>query len=233
MNKKKVMLLVLVAFLAVSAPFVSADLLDWINENILAPVVSYIARPLIAAPVTLVQAIIDWVQGESFGDSFYEHWVDNALGGIVPGFQTASYTIRESASQCENDYCGDCKAHSVLRAALLRSLGVSHYCIFSARFNPSEENGHLYNIVNYRNAYRVMDYGEIYQYFFSRERIHVTFSIFNDHFGKYLSEDALPSEYTYNYPGNPGCPSVWSDETYYKDICPDIYVPPSQPKIPD
>lgn len=56
-------------------------------------------------------------------------------------------------------YHGDCEDFAILRHALLRSLGFNRNFIWNAR-----EPGHEFNIVLYKGAYRIMDYGPIYNY---------------------------------------------------------------------
>jgi hypothetical protein len=119
---------------------------------------------------------------------------------------------------CGNDYCGDCEDYSILRGALLRSLGVDWRCVFSARYI----NEHSYNIVLYKGAYRIMDYGLMGSYFYDRWDQHHAGHVWNDRLGGYDSPSISPATYTYNYPNSPGCPaSEWTTETYYKDVCPE------------
>jgi len=66
----------------------------------------------------------------SYVDNHME-WVKD--GGAWDDKQSARRTINESGSrECGADYCGDCEDHAILRAALLRSLGVSWKCVYSA-----------------------------------------------------------------------------------------------------
>ena len=172
-------------------------------------------------PITTIQATVDWIQGENFGDAFTQNWRDNVIEklGIYDylDWQPASYTIRESKTRgCGNDYCGDCEDHSILRAALLRSLGVNPYCIFDARGSDGDKT-HRYNIVLYKEAYRIMDYYELGTYFNFRWSMHQTTDISNDKIPW-----SLPEKYTFNYPNKEiMCPEGgWTPETYYKDVCP-------------
>lgn len=46
--------------------------------------------------------------------------------------QSAKWTIESSGNRgCGKDYCGDCEDHSILRTALLRSLGINWRCVFT------------------------------------------------------------------------------------------------------
>ncbi|RLE58743.1 MAG: hypothetical protein DRJ35_07265, partial [Thermoprotei archaeon] len=99
-------------------------------------------------------------------------------------------------------FFGDCDDFSILTSALLRSLGVSSRCVFSA-----EQLGHAFNIVNYKSKYRILEpqFGAI-----MTDDYYPT-NIWNDKIGAaavYVGEGKVrPYEYTLNYPGCEG-PSV-------------------------
>ncbi len=57
-------------------------------------------------------------------------------------------------------YHGDCEDFAVMRHALLRALGFDRDFLWTVT-SP----GHQFNVVLYNGAYRIMDYGYIYQYF--------------------------------------------------------------------
>ena len=100
----------------------------------------------------------------------------------------------------DKQFYGDCEDFGILTGALLRSLGVSHRCVFSA-----EEPGHSFNVVYYKGKFRVLEpqVAEIGRKYYGVE------NIWNDKIGAFAcSEDSLdkvkPWEYTYNYPGCEG-----------------------------
>ncbi|ODS37451.1 MAG: hypothetical protein A7315_04065 [Candidatus Altiarchaeales archaeon WOR_SM1_79] len=180
-------------------------------------------------------------------DQHMHYMYDNHSAGW--GEVAANKTIKESwnrswnGTTCANDYCGDCEDYSILRASLLRSLGIDWRCVFST-WAP----GHSYNIVNYQNKYRIMDYGPIGSYFNLPKWIttgenNVTFGpqdaewIWNDRLA-----NTRPWVHTCNYPGGltvcptAGCENQCStinattgnvintfpctNNTYYVDVCP-------------
>ena len=154
------------------------------------------------------------------------------------GPQPAWRIIIGSGWRCDKDFCGDCEDFSILRAALLRSLGFSWKCVFSADHHTSKNQGqsvcprdekkgsygHTYNIVYYKGKYRILDYNQMYQRKFSDcWGQNATDNIWNDHYGKYWNTwDLRPieGELLMNYPGHPTCPTgIWNWSTYYNDIC--------------
>jgi hypothetical protein len=139
--------------------------------------------------------------------------------------------INSAGKGCGGDYCGDCQEFSILRAALLRALGVNWRCVFSVE----GEHTHVYNIVLYKGAYRIMDWGPLGEYFhsctysFHPGMDHTTSNIWNDHVGEFGTRMIHPSAYTYNYPNGIGCPEGgWTDHTYYTDICPGTGLEPKK-----
>jgi len=97
-------------------------------------------------------------------------------------------------------FYGDCEDFGILEAALLRSLGVSHRCIFCA-----EQPGHSFNIVYYKGKYRVLEpqLNDI------RRKYHSPHNLWNDKIGAFACTDfhkVKPWEYTMNYPG---CENPW------------------------
>ncbi|KYK27271.1 hypothetical protein AYK26_04000 [Euryarchaeota archaeon SM23-78] len=149
--------------------------------------------------------------------------------------------ITSTSDRCSKDYCGDCEDHAILRTALLRTLGVSWKCVFCAdHYEKScpkndkgkKSGGHTFNVVLYQSKYRIMDYHPIGEKYFTtpawcaHEPID---NIWNDRVGEYwckgwpgfICSDTNPASYTYNYPGNPSCPSTgYSHDTYYENKCP-------------
>ena len=89
--------------------------------------------------------------------------------GKWKGSQTAYKTLTSTGHRSANDFGGDCEDHAILRAALLRSLGLSKNCIFCADHHNSvdqgqktechgenkKQGGHTYNIVIYKGKYRI------------------------------------------------------------------------------
>jgi hypothetical protein len=134
---------------------------------------------------------------------------------------------------CPNDYCGDCEDHAILREALMRSLGISWSCAFCAdHYDGYFGGGHTFNLVYYRNKWRIMDYGLLGSYFsISRYwNAHNPDNIWNDRLGEhwcpgYLSDPAClfccnhdPYRWTQNYNGGEVCGSRWL--TYYEEFAP-------------
>jgi hypothetical protein len=137
----------------------------------------------------------------------------------------AATIIRRGNIGCGYTMCGDCDSHSLVRASLLRSLGVSPECIYNADSDWCQGSSlHAFNIVRYNGAYRIMDYGLLGNYFVQRWDCHHTLNVWNDYFGAQNYEPHItnmPSLKTYNYPAGYPCPlSGWTDQTYYKDVCP-------------
>ncbi|MFH1510112.1 MAG: hypothetical protein ABIF10_00345 [Candidatus Woesearchaeota archaeon] len=144
---------------------------------------------------------------------------------------SACETIKTSGSRgCGKKYCGDCEDHALLRTALLRSLGVHPNCVYTASDYYYEKEsilfvewdalrGHVYNIVNYEDSYRIMDYDELGHYFYERSSDHETDGIWNDYVGKFGTNGL--QGLTWNYPSTNGCRQEgWTEDTYYMDICP-------------
>jgi len=134
---------------------------------------------------------------------------------------------------CPNDYCGDCEDQSILREALMRSLGVSWRCAFCAdHYDSYFGGGHTFNLVYYRNKWRIMDYGPLSSYFsISRYRsAHNPHNVWNDRVGEYWCPDWKsdpaclfccnqdPYSWTQNYYGGEACGRRW--RTYYEEYAP-------------
>jgi hypothetical protein len=146
-------------------------------------------------------------------------------GGIIAGYQ--------HVDTCPNDYCGDCEDQAILREALIRSLGVSWRCAFCVdHYDSYIGGGHTFNLVYYRNKWRIMDYGLLGSYF-SVDRYwdaHTAHSIWNDRIGEYWCPDWRsdpacwyccnndPYVWTRNYNDGQACGSRW--QTYYEECAP-------------
>ncbi|MDD1683329.1 MAG: hypothetical protein LUO98_05780, partial [Methanoregula sp.] len=170
-------------------------------------------------------------------DEHMQYTYDDLWGSGAPNIQDASYTIEESGSRCSMDYCGDCEDHAILRHALMRQLGVSSDCAYLADYISGGywgTGGHTFNIVNYRNKYRISDYGPLGSYFEGRWYAHVTDTLWNDRIGEYWCAEwkdnvagvggcdkVSPGSYTWNYADGEHCPDPWSgEETFHTDVCP-------------
>ncbi len=158
--------------------------------------------------------------------------------GSWKGAQTAFKTLTKSGHRGSKDFAGDCEDHAILRAALLRSLGFHHKCIFCADHHNSvdqgqrtecgyakKKGGHTYNIVVYKGKYRIMDYRPMHCRYWANQQCwdqHATDNIWNDHTGKHWDrKDISPygTQPLVNYPGNPCSPSPnWDWRTYFCDI---------------
>lgn len=198
----------------------------------------------------MMDAIAWWVMKHMSyrADEFNEQINDNLHLGYDPGDyahddfpQPAYYTLSYSGlwrntinytddegglhtwnppADSEKWFFGDCEDFGILQVALLRSLGVSHRCVFNV-----EEPTHSTTIIYYKGKHRIRDYGAI-----TYGNIWVD-NLWNDKigaFGNYygIENGSFPSvrpwEYTMNYPGceSPrveitgggfGAESVWLD----------------------
>jgi hypothetical protein len=134
---------------------------------------------------------------------------------------------------CPNDYCGDCEDHAILREALMRSLGISWRCAFCAdHYDDYFGGGHTFNLVYYRNKWRIMDYGPLGSHFSISQywNAHNPHNVWNDRVGEYWCPDWLsdpacwvccnqdPYRWTQNYDGGDTCGSRW--RTYYEECAP-------------
>ena len=145
--------------------------------------------------------------------------------GIIPGYQ--------HVDTCPNDYCGDCEDQAILREALMRSLGVSWRCAFCVdHYDSYFGGGHTFNLVYYRNKWRIMDCGPLGSYF-SISRYwdaHNPHNVWNDRVGEYWCPDWRldpacwyccnndPYSWTQNYNDGDACGSRWY--TYYEECAP-------------
>lgn len=147
------------------------------------------------------------VLGLDYQPSDYEHddfpvpayYTLNYSG--FPGCDGVTYTEDSVNKTWHADptkwYYGDCEDYSILFASLLRSLGVSHSCIFSA-----EQPGHSFNIVYYNGKYRVLEPqgAEIGCKYYAPD------NLWNDKIGAFACAwdndvKVKPWEYTFNYAG--------------------------------
>jgi len=146
--------------------------------------------------------------------------------GMLSGYQ--------HIDTCPNDYCGDCEDYAILREALMRSLGVSWRCAFCADHYSGYfgRGGHTFNLVYYRNKWRIMDYGPLGSYFSINQHwtAHNPHNVWNDKVGEYwcpywIADPACwfccnqdPYSWTQNYNDGEACGSKW--HTYYEECAP-------------
>lgn len=145
--------------------------------------------------------------------------------GLISGLQLVD--------TCPGDYCGDCEDNAILREALMRSLGVSWRCAFCAdHYDSYFGGGHTFNLVYYRNKWRIMDHGPLGTYFsISRYwTAHNPDNVWNDRVGEYWCPDWRadpacwyccnedPYSWTQNYNGGEVCGDRWL--TYYEECAP-------------
>ena len=174
---------------------------------------------------------------------------DGSRGSNVPQVQSASYTLQHSGDRgCTVDnahwtplspaaYCGDCEDFCILRNTLMRYLGVSPDCAFCAdKINKDDGSGggHSFNIVRYRNKFRIMDYGPVGVWLDTASADRVPFNLWNDVYGDYwcyLDKSKIagpagcwrvqPWDRTWNYTSGNRCPSTWEGNlTYRTSVCP-------------
>jgi hypothetical protein len=146
--------------------------------------------------------------------------------GMISGYQRMD--------TCPNDYCGDCEDQAILREALMRSLGISWRCAFCADHYNSYfgRGGHTFNLVYYRNKWRIMDYGLLGSYFSINQyrSTHNPHNVWNDRVGEYwcpywMADPACwfccnndPYSWTQNYNIGEACGDRW--RTYYEECAP-------------
>ncbi len=131
---------------------------------------------MVAAVASYVHANMGWVNDAA------NSWVLNSFHNLnyfagaegMPAYYTIHYTdparypdlLTQLQAQdpnwanAYNDgrmYHGDCEDFAILRHALLRALGFDRDYIWNGR-----APGHEFNVVLYKGAYRIMDYGQIY-----------------------------------------------------------------------
>jgi len=127
---------------------------------------------------------------------------------------------------CPTLFCGDCEDHAILREALMRVLGVSWRCAYCAdHYDSYWGGGHTFNLVYYRNKWRIMDYHSLGHYF-SRSRYwieHDPDNAWNDHVGEYWCPDWESDPLCWiccnhnpprNYDGGETC------DSYYRECAP-------------
>jgi len=151
------------------------------------------------------------------------------LSGRRSGFLIGNQFV----DTCPNDYCGDCEDYAILREALMRRLGVSWRCAFCADHYASYfGGGHTFNLVYYRNKWRIMDYGPLGTYFSVSQywSSHEPHNVWNDRMGEYWCPEWRadpaclyccnldPYSLTQNYNGGEACGSGWL--TYYEECAP-------------
>jgi PKD repeat protein len=171
-----------------------------------------------------------------FVDEHMEWTHDDLWGSGAPNIAYAAYTIKDSGSRCSKEFCGDCEDHAILRNALIRSLGVSWRCAFCADHfnNYGGTSGHTFNIVVYKNRFRILDYEPLGAKFTSTWDREIPDNLWNDRVGEYWCSDLKESiagpggcgqihaqSYTWNYPEGARCPTTWDgSKTYNENICP-------------
>ena len=141
---------------------------------------------------------------------------------------------------CGNKYCGDCEDFAITTTALLRAMGVSPKCAYTACSSI-----HCYNILNIGGRFRLVEpqknsltsefNSKSYEWKYEGYTSYETHRVFNDEVGKFAYAtvgDANPETYTINYPSTSGlpnpskkCPASYSqwkgqgDQTYFNDKC--------------
>jgi hypothetical protein len=122
-------------------------------------------------------------------------------------------------AECPNDYCSDCEDHAILREALMRHFGVSKDCAYCAdHYDNYLGGGHTFNIVLYRNKWRIMDYGPLGSGFLTKKGMHEPHNIWNDKYSGIYCPDWRDGDGHWdcgcdkispkkNYEGGDQCPS--------------------------
>ena len=155
-------------------------------------------------------------------------FANNGYGGYSPGWdfpQPADLTLSISGNitnaAANDDFMGDCEDHAILRAALLRALGIAPWAIWDAIDNPVS---HEYNIVLYEGAYRIMDYGNIDRWLATHTwNSHRSYYGWNEDNGPRGANNTTHNylvNNTDNYPGGKDDGNAWSYNIYYEDTSP-------------
>jgi len=104
---------------------------------------------------------LNYYAGAEKSPAYYTiHYTDP---GANPGLLTALQAKDDAWALAYNDgnrFHGDCEDHAILRQALMRSLGFDSGAVWNAN-----APGHEFNLVTYRGAWRVVDYGPMGNYF--------------------------------------------------------------------
>ena len=121
-----------------------------------------------------------------------------------------------------DDFQGDCEDFAILRAALLRAAPI---CLPPAAIWDAIDGAvtHEYNVVQYGNAYRIMDYGTIDRWIpthtWDAHKSYFGWNERNTPRGWSAIQNAYLKGQTNNCATGTLC-STWSFSTYYKDKCP-------------
>ncbi len=139
----------------------------------------------------------------------------------IPANYTIKYTGDAAWGGTPARFHGDCEDFAILRAALLRSLGFNPEHIWNAIDNRVT---HEYNLVVYRGAFRIMDYGPIDSWLsnhtWDAHQTHYGYCETHGYRGTGAAQHTDLVSCTTNYPGGgPEC-SAWSHHTYYQAQCP-------------
>lgn len=136
----------------------------------------------------------------------------------------ANYTIRYTGAGAFGSparFHGDSEDHAILRAAMLRSLGFNPDYLWNVINDPVS---HEYNLVAYRGALRIMDYGTIdTSLALHTWNAHKTYYGYSESHGTRGTGSARHNDlvrFANNYPGGAPACSSWSYRNYYQDTCP-------------
>jgi hypothetical protein len=141
--------------------------------------------------------------------------------------QPADLTLRISGTiinNCapSNDFEGDCEDFAILRAALLRAAPI---CLGAQSIWDAIDGSvtHEYNIVEYHNAYRIMDWGTIDRWIqthmWDAHKSYYGWNQSNGPRGWNAPNNEFLKGQTNNCAKGGTCSIPWSYKSYYKDTC--------------
>ncbi|PIU57321.1 MAG: hypothetical protein COS89_04820 [Deltaproteobacteria bacterium CG07_land_8_20_14_0_80_38_7] len=232
------------------------------------------------ARITVVESSgrTGWYVGKENKKWYEEHYSDNP--DELPAFEGHCTSENGVGGKKDILYCGDCEDHAILRASLMRHVGINQNCIFIADYHDdwchrigdedcmpdtfdtsaleSEEGvdesfdirfmlfgapegteaselkkgSHSFNIMLYKNKFRVLDFYGYNTYFRSPSSEegfsyyhHAADNIWSDYFGNHWSGTITnPEAVVRNYNHGPTCyeegRDYWTHFTFFNDICP-------------
>jgi hypothetical protein len=172
------------------------------------------------------------------------YWIIHADNMILYSQRRCGRRTLGDGSSYALKFCGDCEDLAVLRASLVRVLGLDSACVWCAdNWGVGELHiGHSFNLVVYRSKWRILDYesgsgfeATIDSFLSHRIPRHDDINnLWNDEAGTYNCNDWMalfgcnriePYPVAYNYQGGTVCPAGYDNRgdwgtapfTYYVD----------------
>jgi hypothetical protein len=182
---------------------------------------------LVAAIAWFVDRNMTWsddahnepILNNTFGLNYHPGW-DFPIPANYPIRYTGDAIFTSTYGYAPDRFHGDCEDHAILRAALLRALGMNPSYVWNVMDNPVT---HEYNVVAYRGAFRIMDYGPIGRWLATHMwDSHRSYYGYNENYGpRYPGpfQHLYLAAYANNYPGGAPLCQAWSYLNYYQDTC--------------